>query len=170
PAGDPARFDIGLLHTSLDGRPPHDDYAPCSLDTLRSKGYQYWALGHVHKREEVSRDPWIVFPGNVQGRHIRETGPKGCSLVTVEDGEVSAVESRELDVLRWAVVSVDLAETASAEASIDRVREALETEQRAAGDRLLAARLVLEGRSSAHARSISTPSSSGTTRWAICCA
>jgi exonuclease SbcD len=151
PPGDPARFDIGLLHTSLDGRPPHDDYAPCSLDTLRSKSYRYWALGHVHRREEVSRDPWIVFPGNTQGRHVRETGPKGCTLVTVEDGEVSEVESRELDVVRWASVSVDLSDVPSADASIERVRSALEAEQALAGDRLLAARLVLHGRSPAHA-------------------
>ena len=151
PAGEPGRFDIGLLHTSLDGRPPHDDYAPCSVDDLRSKGYQYWALGHVHRREEVSRDPWIVFPGNVQGRHIREVGPKGCTVVTVENGEVSAVESRELDVVRWAVVRVDLGEIRSADASIDRVRQALADELDEAGDRLVAARLVLEGASPAHA-------------------
>ena len=86
PQGDPQRFNIGLLHTCLDGKPGHEPYAPCSIAGLRSKGYQYWALGHVHKREEVSQDPWIVFPGNIQGRHIRESGPKGCTLVTVDNG------------------------------------------------------------------------------------
>lgn len=81
PPGDRGRFEIGLLHTSLDGRPGHADYAPCTVDGLRSKDYAYWALGHVHQREEVVRgDPWIVFPGNLQGRHARETGGKGASL------------------------------------------------------------------------------------------
>ena len=73
---DPVRgmFNIGLLHTSADGRPGHDPYAPCSLDKLRAKGYDYWALGHVHAREVLCDDPWVVFSGNTQGRHIRELG------------------------------------------------------------------------------------------------
>jgi DNA repair exonuclease SbcCD nuclease subunit len=151
PVGDPALFNIGLLHTSLDGRPPHDDYAPCSVDTLRGKGYRYWALGHVHRREEVARDPWIVFPGNLQGRHARETGPKGCTLVAVEDGEVRSVEARDLDVLRWAVVRVDVAAAGSADATVESVRLALERERGASDGRLLAARVLLEGASEAHA-------------------
>ncbi len=107
PQGDPLLFNIGLLHTSLNGRPGHEPYAPCTLDALRSKGYQYWALGHIHQREEICRDPWVVFSGNIQGRHIRETGPKGCTLVSVDEGRVISVEERELDVLRWEVCRVD---------------------------------------------------------------
>jgi len=97
PHGIPQLFNIGMLHTCLNGKPGHDPYAPCTVDGLRSKGYQYWALGHVHTREEVSQQPWIVFPGNTQGRHIRETGPKGCTLVTVDNLEVDSVEHRDLD-------------------------------------------------------------------------
>ena len=108
PMADPGLFNIGLLHTSLDGREGHARYAPTSPQVLAQKGYQYWALGHVHRREVVSRDPWIVFPGNLQGRHAREAGPKGCSLVTVENGAVAAVEERHVDVLRWSVCRVDV--------------------------------------------------------------
>ena len=61
---------------------------PCSLDDLRAKNYDYWALGHVHAHEVVARDPTIVFPGNLQGRSIRETGAKGAVLVDVADGQV----------------------------------------------------------------------------------
>jgi DNA repair protein SbcD/Mre11 len=61
-------------------------YAPCTVDDLRRFGYDYWALGHIHAAEIVSRDPWIVFPGNLQGRSVRETGAKGAVRVTVEDG------------------------------------------------------------------------------------
>jgi DNA repair exonuclease SbcCD nuclease subunit len=81
-------FNIGVLHTSLTGREPHAAYAPCSVEDLRSRGYDYWALGHVHDFEVVSQDPLIVFPGNLQGRSIREQGAKGAVLVTVEDGRV----------------------------------------------------------------------------------
>ena len=69
PPVDPGLFTIGLLHTSLDGRLGHASYAPTTLDVLRSRGYQYWALGHVHQHEDICRDPWVTFSGNLQGRH-----------------------------------------------------------------------------------------------------
>jgi exonuclease SbcD len=100
-------FNIGVLHTALAGRPGHHAYAPCTIQDLQSKGYDYWALGHVHEFEIVGTEPYIVFPGNVQGRTIRETGPKGAVVVTVVDGEVTAVERAELDVIRWIRVEVD---------------------------------------------------------------
>ncbi len=101
-------INIGLLHTSLNGRPGHDNYAPCKPDDLISSGYNYWALGHVHTYEIVNRDPWIVFPGNIQGRHIRECGPKGSVLVKIDDGEISEVKHYTLDVMRWAECLVDI--------------------------------------------------------------
>ena len=100
-------FNIGMLHTALAGRQGHAAYAPCSLDDLRSKRYDYWALGHVHEHEIVCEEPHVVFPGNTQGRTIRETGPKGAVIVSVEDGRVAAVDRIELDVLRWAAIEVD---------------------------------------------------------------
>jgi len=92
PLADPGLMTLGLLHTSLDGRPGHDNYAPTTVEILRSKGYQYWALGHVHQREIIATDPWIVFPGNTQGRHMRETGPKGAVLLSVEADRVVELE------------------------------------------------------------------------------
>jgi DNA repair protein SbcD/Mre11 len=124
PQPDPTLLNIGLLHTSVDGREGHEPYAPCTVDCLRSKGYDYWALGHVHKRETLHEDPWILFPGNTQGRHVRETGPKGCLLVTVRDGR-ALPEFRELAVLRWPVCEVDVSGATTAEEALDRVRHAL---------------------------------------------
>jgi DNA repair exonuclease SbcCD nuclease subunit len=152
PQGDPSLFNIGLLHTSLNGRPGHETYAPCTLDALNSKGYDYWALGHVHQREEVSRDPWVVFPGNIQGRYIRETGSKGCTLVSVEEGVIVSVEHRELDVLRWALCKVDAAGCDSVDRLLDLVREILENERVSADGRPLVVRLVIEGITPLHRR------------------
>jgi len=150
PQGDPQLFNIGLLHTCLDGKPGHEPYAPCTVDGLRSKGYQYWALGHVHKREEVSREPWILFPGNIQGRHIREQGAKGCTLVTVENGEVAGVEHRDLDVMRWSRCALDLSACETLEDIYQQVREHLQRAADAAGGRPVAVRLVLQGASAVH--------------------
>lgn len=145
-------FNIGLLHTSLTGREGHENYAPCTLDDLKSKGYDYWALGHVHKREIVSEDPWILFPGNVQGRHIKETGAKGATLVTVEDGRIIAVEERALDVLRWVICQVDLSECETIDSVYDSIRKAFEQKLDSADGKILALRLVLSGRCAIHAQ------------------
>lgn len=152
PPADPHYFNIGLLHTVLNGREGHEPYAPCSLDDLVNKGYDYWALGHVHNREVISREPWIVFSGNIQGRHIREIGAKGASLVTVEEGGVSEVRHLELDVLRWLLCRVDLAGCDTPEAVFESVRAALDEEETRAGGRPLAVRLVLSGNSPMHER------------------
>jgi DNA repair protein SbcD/Mre11 len=150
PQGAYGLFNIGLLHTALTGRPGHEPYAPCTLDALRSKGYQYWALGHVHQREEVSREPWTIFPGNIQGRHIRETGAKGCTMVTVDEGQVKEIEHHDIDVLRWAVCRVDLNDCEIEEECFDRVRRSLEQELARAEGRPIAVRLMLEGQTALH--------------------
>ena len=157
PAAVPHFFNIGLLHTSLDGRPGHAPYSPCTVGGLRSRGYQYWALGHVHQREVVSQDPWIVFPGVLQGRHARETGAKGATLVTVRDREVADVEHRDLDVFRWAVCPVDAAGAGSAGEVLDRIGRALEHEVAAAEGRTVAARLIVQGACAAHSELLASP-------------
>lgn len=148
---------IGLLHTALNGREGHDSYAPCTVADLRSRDYHYWALGHVHAREEVSRKPWIVFPGNLQGRHVRESGKKGCSLVTVTHGEITEVEHRNLDVLRWSRCELDTSGLPDPEALLDLARKRVGEELRGAGDRLVAMRFVIGGSCNFHSRLIQDP-------------
>ncbi len=138
-------FNIGLLHTCLDGREGHDRYAPTTLDTLRAKGYDYWALGHVHAREVLSTEPWVVFPGNLQGRHAKETGSKGASFVTVEGGTVVSVEHRALDVVRWEHLLIDATGASDALEVVDRARDLLVKHAESSPDRLLAARVSVAG-------------------------
>ncbi len=146
PPADPQLFNIGLLHSSLDGRPGHANYAPCHLDDLRRLGYDYWALGHVHQREIVAQDPWVVFPGNLQGRHARETGAKGATLVQVRAGRVQSLEHHALDVVRWARCDIDIGHSPGHEERIEtRISAVLEAEFNAADGRLLALRLRLHG-------------------------
>ena len=151
----PGYFNIGLLHTALNGREGHEPYAPCSLGDLKSKGYDYWALGHIHQREVICEDPWVLFSGNLQGRHIRETGSKGASLITVENGQVTDVTHHELDVLRFCMARVDLSPLNTIDAVHDPVRQALETLQAKSDERILAVRLELTGESPLHAHLLS---------------
>ena len=144
-------FNIGLLHTSVDGRPGHDSYAPCSVEDLRGRGYDYWALGHIHRRETLSQDPWIAFSGNVQGRHIRETGSKGCLVVAVEPDHNVAVEFRSVDVLRWCRCRIDASQDSTPEAIVDRFAVELQRHLEANQGLPLAVRVELVGGTPAHA-------------------
>lgn len=157
PARVAGAFNVGLLHTCATGRPGHAPYAPTRLQVLADKGYDYWALGHVHTREVLSEEPWVVFPGNLQGRHARETGPKGATLIEVRDGRVVDVAHHSLDVVRWARCTVDVGEAADAHDAVDLVRAALAVASAEAGGRVLAARLVMDGITPAHEALAATP-------------
>ena len=140
---------IGVLHTSAEDPGEHETYAPCEVAALALKGYEYWALGHIHVRRVLSERPWIVFPGNPQGRHARETGAKGCSLVTIEDNAIISVEHRVVDVLRWAALDLDVTglDVASLTGCLaDTVRASIAD----ADGRPLLARLTLSGATELH--------------------
>jgi DNA repair exonuclease SbcCD nuclease subunit len=139
-------FNIGVLHTALEGAEGHAPYAPCTVAALQAKGYDYWALGHVHDFREVSVRPRIVFPGNLQGRNVRETGPKGAVLVEVQDREIASLTRVPLDVVRWSVAVADCAGADSIEAVFEAVRRCLSRAEAELSDgRPLIVRLTLRG-------------------------
>jgi DNA repair protein SbcD/Mre11 len=144
-------FNIGILHTGLGGMHGHANYAPCSLYDLVNKGYDYWALAHVHQGALLHRDPYVVFCGNLQGRHIREAGVKSATVVSVEDSAVQDVSRIEVDVVRWMHVPINAEGAAHSGELFDRIRRGIEdaVANHAAG-RLLACRIELVGRTSLH--------------------
>jgi DNA repair protein SbcD/Mre11 len=143
-------LNIGVLHTSLVGSVDHDPYAPCSLDDLTTRGYAYWALGHIHKGAVLAREPWVVYPGNSQGCDAKETGPKGCVVVEVEDDRIVAVETVATDVLRWHRVDVDLRGASKEPDLIERLRAGLTLAHRGSDGRPSAIRVVFSGRTPLH--------------------
>ncbi|OCJ12004.1 serine/threonine protein phosphatase [Rhizobium sp. AC27/96] len=140
----PGWFNIGILHTSLTGREPHAPYAPCSVDDLRSRGYDYWALGHVHDYEVVARDPLVIFPGNLQGRNIRERGAKGAMLVAVEDGRIEH-ERLIVDEARFAQVDIGIGPDDDQTAILRRVEQAVQPLADDMAGRMTALRVRLSG-------------------------
>lgn len=141
---------VGLLHTSADGRFAHAPYAPCRVDRLAERGYDFWGLGHVHERVLLHADPPILFPGCLQGRNVRETGPKGATIVTFGADGRPALDERVLDHVRWAVCSVDASECDDADAVLGAVGDALGDAVAEADGRLLAVRVRVTGASAAH--------------------
>lgn len=144
------KLNIGILHTSLDGRDGHDNYAPTTTNELINKGYSYWALGHVHTREEVHKKPYIIFPGNVQGRHIRETGAKGCYLVTFKDNHEAQLDFKPLDVFRWEAITINL-EGIDEESEFEgKLAETVESRNLPFNEIPHGIRIILKGNTSLH--------------------
>ena len=150
-------FNIGVLHTAAEGREGHALYAPCSKAELVGKGYDYWALGHVHNREELSTNPYVIFPGNLQGRHIRESASEGngCTLVSVGEAGNVTLTHEPLDTVRWKIVSTDVSGVESMGALVEGARDALGEAHNEAEGRVLAARVVLSGNTKLHGRLLS---------------
>ncbi|MEQ1901696.1 MAG: DNA repair exonuclease [Devosia sp.] len=145
PAPVPGWFNIGVLHTSLSGRPPHANYAPCTVEELQSRGYDYWALGHVHEFEIVAKHPSIVFPGNLQGRNIRESGAKGAVLVSVTDGRTQTIERLVVDDARWHLAVIDVTGIGDLAELLSRVEASLAAAAAEADGRQVALRVQLHG-------------------------
>ncbi|QTA80883.1 Metallophosphoesterase family protein [Desulfonema limicola] len=144
-------YNIGMLHTCATGREGHAPYAPCRVEELVLKGYDYWALGHVHQKEVLYENPFIVFPGNIQGRHIKETGAKGCMIVEADImGGNTVVEFNALDVLRWEKAGVDISDIGDSYQVVENLCMELESLLEENQGVPLAVRVELYGRSAAH--------------------
>ncbi|WP_246791885.1 metallophosphoesterase family protein [Burkholderia perseverans] len=145
----PGAYNIGVLHTALEGGTIHANYAPCSRAELHAKGYDYWALGHVHEFQQWDEASTIVFPGNLQGRHIRETGRRGAVLVTVEGGRTQ-VERLFIDVLRWEALDVEAGDCETIEALSHKIGAALEALLATDGEVPRAVRVTVTGATPLH--------------------
>jgi len=150
PAAAPGPFAIGLLHANLEGNREHENYAPCSLADLTAPGYDYWALGHIH-RPGVRREaqPAVVYAGNPQGRHVREAGARGCYLVEV-DGHLARARFQPTGGITWEEASLDVSSLENIDQMLAALESALEARRPGPPQQGLILRLALQGRSPTH--------------------
>ena len=144
-------FAIGLLHSNVGNQSGHDNYAPCSIDDLIAGGMDYWALGHIH-RFQVLREsnPAIVYSGNTQARHMRETGEKGCCLVTLNKNTDPLIQFISTDTIRYVHGEVDLSGTISLDEVIHAVSSKCEYFADQVKQKDMFLNLSLEGRTQVH--------------------
>ncbi len=96
---------VAIMHTSLDIG-AEKVYAPCTYNDLKESFYDYWALGHIHKREVYDEGVPAIFPGCTCGRDFGETGPKGAYLVTLDNKSVR-YEFIDLAGIEWHDIEAD---------------------------------------------------------------
>lgn len=138
-------INIGLLHTSLGGAPGHDLYSPCSVADLTATGFNYWALGHIHKRSAVEGSCAIVMPGIPQGRDINEAGPKSVTLVTIQDDRSIHIEERTTSIAQFERAVVDASGITDWRELVSTIARTLEKERSGAVSDQLVTRLRVEG-------------------------
>jgi len=152
-ADDSGLFQIGMLHTNAEGDPDHDNYAPCDLRDLLEKGYDYWALGHIHNRKVLCEAPYVVYPGNLQGRSVRECGPKGVYMVEVdrETYREARLSFHALDAIRWFRQTLTINGMETMQQLHDRIASLISAVRAECGARPAILRLALEGSGPLHA-------------------
>ena len=144
-------FTIGLLHCMVGLSTEHDPYAACTMQDLKDLDYDYWALGHIHVPSVINEtNPVVVYSGNPQGRHIKEAGPRGCYLVTVDTKNEISKEFIETDTIRWYVEDISIEGMESEEDLILQIRECIDTILDGADGRSVICRFILTGRGPLH--------------------
>jgi DNA repair exonuclease SbcCD nuclease subunit len=144
-------FAVAVLHANVGGHPDHDPYAPCAMDDLVTRGMDYWALGHVHARDVMRRsNPAVVYCGNSQGRFFKESGPKGCCLVTLKEGSDPDIQFMATDTIRFMEVTLDLSSCVTPDDAVAEMIGQCHMLMEQAEGRSLVVRQTLTGRTEVH--------------------
>jgi len=146
-----APFTIGMLHCNVGTNTGHEPYAPCTLQDLISRNFNYWALGHIHKKAIINDDnPLVIYPGNPQGLHPQETGARGCFLVNVDENGEPTAEFIEVDSIRWFVEELSIDSLYTEQELISKIHNYIEKIREEAKGRPSICRIILTGRSALH--------------------
>ncbi|MBT2640684.1 DNA repair exonuclease [Bacillus sp. ISL-41] len=126
---DGADFHVGLLHGHFEGVSDHGKYAPFRLSELIEKDYDYWALGHIHKKAFLSQQPYVVYPGNPQGRNRKELGEKGAYIVSLSEAGSKVSFFDTADVI-WDEAVIDGRNLLSFNALYEKCLDAIDGKRR----------------------------------------
>lgn len=105
-------YTIGLAHAGMkQSSVDQNNYAPFTLNEVKDLNYDYFALGHIHLRQVLSQEPWIVYSGNLQGRHVNEKDAKGFYFGQVdEQSQNTQLQFIDVSPIVWQTVDLILDE------------------------------------------------------------
>ena len=146
-----ALFHIGMLHCNVGTNTGHEPYAPCTLQDLVIRNFDYWALGHVHNKRVVHEgNPLVIYPGNPQGLHPKETDSRGCFLVNVNKNGEPTAEFIEVDSVRWFVTKLSIESLRTEQELISKIGNCVGNIREKAEGRPSLCRIILTGRGTLH--------------------
>ena len=145
PSPSEGMFNIGMLHTSLGGAQGHDTYAPSNINELQQVGYDYWALGHIHKQSCHTGVTTVVMPGIPQGRNIGEDGEKTVSLVSVGETGITELQQISLSVLQFERVKIDVSDIIEWRELVETIHKSIQQLMQTLSHKIYVLRLNLLG-------------------------
>ncbi len=119
---------IGLLHANVGSRKDHAPYSPCTITDLKASNMDIWLLGHIHTPEVLCDDPLILYPGNIQGRHINENGPRGCYIIKIDTNRKISHEFRPVQNILWKQKEINIKDIMTAIELADLLSDKCEEE------------------------------------------
>lgn len=122
-----ARYHIGILHGNHEGSQEHDPYAPFTVAELLEADFDYWALGHIHKRQWLHEDPPIVYPGNIQGLNRKETGEKGFTHIEIDHDDKAHISFIPTADVTWHTIEIAISDKLKVEQLLRACDEAIES-------------------------------------------
>jgi len=144
---------IAILHGTVGTPGPHENYAPFKVEDVTGKGFDYWALGHIHKRQIIQeKNPTIVYPGNPQGRDFGETGKKGCYIVEIAQNEKPKIKFASTQLISFEEIEIDLTEEDKIGKLPDRIEDAKTNIDNYEVNTSYILRITFKGRTSLHSQ------------------
>lgn len=121
---DKNKLNILVIHGSLDGGAiENSEYNPLSRKMLKEKGFDYVALGHIHKLDyNTEENQNIVYPGSTVSLGFDELGPHGMIIGNLEKNKLE-LEFMPLDEVEFKLQDVDVTEINSKEELIEKINE-----------------------------------------------
>ena len=116
------KINIFNIHGTIDGASIEEkQYNSMSKKMLKEKGFDYIALGHIHKLDyntEINQN--IVYPGSTLSLGFDELGEHGMIVGEIEKGTIK-LNFIPLDEEEFKIINLDISELNSKEELIEKI-------------------------------------------------
>ena len=121
----PDKINILLTHGSVDGgQDEKREYNPLSSSKIKNLGFDYIALGHIHKKNIGENDNLFVYPGSMCAMGFDELGDHGIvdGEIFKENGKVNRkITFVPLDDKKFVEIRVDVSDCSTIEDIVESI-------------------------------------------------
>lgn len=102
-------INICVIHGDIDSQVSESPYDLIPIEFIRGSGFDYLALGHVHKRSEIAKTgkTFYAYSGCPSARGFDETGDLGVYIGEIAEGSCD-LEFRRINEIRFLVEEITL--------------------------------------------------------------